>query len=888
VSAAPLAALLVGGADDGRSYDLQQADVAVTLQQDGSLQVVEQITVYFSGPYTFGYRDIPLRDAESIADVQVLEGGQAYRPGAPTELAPGGPPSTFGVTSTDGGVRIVWRFEASFEARTFTLAYRLDGVAVAYDDVVDVNVQVWGDEWQQGLGRLTASLTAPADVDRAWGHPVYVRGDVTLDGPTVLLRAERIPAQQFVELRALVPRSALTSTSAATVREGDGREEIVAAEQGDAATFESESARIDALVQRPALSLGLLLLAGLVPATLLVLLVFSLYGRERGSGYDREYEQEPPDDLAPALLPTLVRQGGTAGSLEFTATLFDLIRRGVYRAHPVTTRRPVWGGLRQETISDLELSSGDRNAVLEPWEQDVAHVVDAVLATGPQRLSQFRDLIEADRAAMSVHFSAFQEHVSAEVSARGWLVSRGARPLAWALLLLVLGAVAAFVAAGNGWRSTYPRWSDVVWLVLGVAALLNAGVVIGALTQRRLWRHYSPQAQLTVERWTAFRRYLTDFPRLDEAPPATLALWERLLVYGIVFGIAERVLQAAHLAMPEQLAQASSVYWISSTGDLGSGATSMSIGDLAAGFGSALAPRRPGRVVAAAASRAEEGEAAAEAAAASAEVSRSRGDEGLERHESVPVRPHQGDHATESLGVERRPVGRVRPDVHEHDRSRSQRAVHPCHDGVDALPSARAHPAQGVDGPPHRHVAAAVDQRDGARVPRSEGEPEVRARVLAGHVDDRALAPADLAEHPQVAEGRQVEVAVGVVAHGELGGEALRRDRVGAGERPREEERARGVAVGEDAPDAGHTRVRRSGVERERHHLLGGGDDLDVSAQQAFRQGAGSCLRRGRVRSRCGRDVGREAGRRQGRGEGDEHRSDQSRDGVHDNPSTFQ
>ena len=66
-----------------------------------------------------------------------------------------------------------------------------------------------------------------------------------------------------------------------------------------------------------------------------------------------------------------------------------------------------------------------------------------------------------------------------------------------------------------------------------------------------------------AERWEAFRRYLTDFPRLQEAPPATLALWERYLVYGIAFGIAERVLQAAHLAMPEELAQASTIYWIS-------------------------------------------------------------------------------------------------------------------------------------------------------------------------------------------------------------------------------------------------------------------------------------------------------------------------------------
>lgn len=43
------------------------------------------------------------------------------------------------------------------------------------------------------------------------------------------------------------------------------------------------------------------------------------------------------------------------------------------------------------------------------------------------------------------------------------------------------------------------------------------------------------------------------------APPATLALWERFLVYGIALGIAERVLQGAQLHMPEALADTSSI-----------------------------------------------------------------------------------------------------------------------------------------------------------------------------------------------------------------------------------------------------------------------------------------------------------------------------------------
>ena len=93
-------------------------------------------------------------------------------------------------------------------------------------------------------------------------------------------------------------------------------------------------------------------------------------------------------------MPTLLRQGGEAGSFEFTATLFDLIRRGVYVAKPVTTERSIWGGLRKESVADLELSAGDTKQTLQPWEREVADVVDGVLDGGSVRLSR---LPRADR-----------------------------------------------------------------------------------------------------------------------------------------------------------------------------------------------------------------------------------------------------------------------------------------------------------------------------------------------------------------------------------------------------------------------------------------------------------------------------------------------------------
>jgi hypothetical protein len=48
--------------------------------------------------------------------------------------------------------------------RTFEIRYRMRGVAVAYDDVVDVNLQVWGSQWDQSLAQLTATTTGPGNV----------------------------------------------------------------------------------------------------------------------------------------------------------------------------------------------------------------------------------------------------------------------------------------------------------------------------------------------------------------------------------------------------------------------------------------------------------------------------------------------------------------------------------------------------------------------------------------------------------------------------------------------------------------------------------------------------------------------------------------------------
>ena len=135
------------------------------------------------------------------------------------------------------------------------------------------------------------------------------------------------------------------------VASGNGLAKIIAEETADAAAYERDHERIEH-AKRASLAYAAVRPAPRddpgVPRRRSS--CSGCYGRERDTGYDREYEQEPPTDTEPALVPTLLRQGGEAGSFEFTATLFDLIRRGVFRSEPVTTERSIWAGLRTERV----------------------------------------------------------------------------------------------------------------------------------------------------------------------------------------------------------------------------------------------------------------------------------------------------------------------------------------------------------------------------------------------------------------------------------------------------------------------------------------------------------------------------------------------------------
>lgn len=548
-----------------KSYHIAEADVTIEVGSDGTLLITERLTFDFNGSFSGAYRDIPLWGDETFELVSIGDELITYDPGACAWLGCSSPPGTYGLDEQPGLARVVWHHSSNDEVRTFELVYRMSRVVTVYDDVADLLYEVWGDQWEVRTDRVTAEVILPDGASegevRVYGHPYGIDGETFLgeDGVSPGLEATNVSPHQFVEIRVLFPPDLLTSSDGVTVIAGAGQDVILGEE--DDWVERANDARAAA---RNGLVAGALAFVGLVGGA--GGLVYLRYGREPRTGYDREYEQFPPSESTPAEVGALVSQGAVTEK-QFTATLFDLIRQGVLTAEPTRVTRVTWAGLRTEEITDLVIGLTEKETGLRDFEQSVLTVLRRALAGGPMTLHELNDAIRSDAAANAETYQTFRERVLGAVR-RSRLLDDSGSTVSW---LVRIGAIALVVIAFfwlPGQLADRPELEGFVVLLL-IGAIAGAIALFILLSFRRVRTRRTRQGALEAERWIAFRSYLKDFSRLEEAPPISLALWDQFLVYGISLGVAEQVLEQARLLAPVELEQTSSLYWYGNNGYAG-------------------------------------------------------------------------------------------------------------------------------------------------------------------------------------------------------------------------------------------------------------------------------------------------------------------------------
>jgi uncharacterized membrane protein len=564
--------LALTGAAFGRSADVVDADIEMKLAPDASLLVTENLTFDYDGSFEGSYRDILLLHGERITDVRVSEGGQTYQPGGNTILGSHDRPGVYGVSESPGMERIVWHYRASDEERTYAISYRVIGAAVAYDDVIDVGWAVWGDQWDFDLEHLTASFTDRAldpadDAYRVWGHPRGVEGETVRGDGTSTLEATDIDSGTAVEMRVTVPRTPGQNVSGAREGSGDGLLAIVAAEQELDDEFNAPWPTFKRWVADHAVAIALALLA----LAIVAIVVLRLLARERPTATP-EYLPEPPDDASPALAYGLAHEGGDSNNTVL-ATLLDLTERGYYTTNSANT---------EDEELDLALAKSARRPTkdgLQPHEQEVLEFFDELLEDDTVPMSEMRERIPQHSSSWRARWNSMTSALdSADEGALDW--DRDLRPAKRILALVVLALFTAVT-----WIDISIDEAEIVPGIIGLITL----IVVVAQPSSKLRRMRAADRERSA-RWQAFEEWTKDFPRLKDDPPATLELWKRILVYGVAFGTAERMIESGRIPAPVAESAGADGHWTTYAFAGGLADNSFDGGAFSSGFASQVAP----------------------------------------------------------------------------------------------------------------------------------------------------------------------------------------------------------------------------------------------------------------------------------------------------------
>ena len=522
---------LVLASATAQSYEWRDVVQDVEIRSDGSVIVDDTRTLWTDEDFGEAFICLQLTDDQTIT---LLDGSGALG---------SGPAARAFTQSCAGGTELVVRNERRVSERRVRFVYRLEGATDYYSDVVQ-----WYWKTLEGEHPPVHGYRLTVDVPGGMTEPydAYVHRFGNLEEPTVELsedrsrltvQFDRVPGDDAVEIRYLMDPALFEQRGTQP-----GFEDLLIDEHEVQNLEHSLMTR-----RRPEWALLPLLLMGVVGVG--ITSQYRRVGREPDVQV-MKYPFEPPADLPPAAVAHFQDQGFNAGRTgpAFHATIMDLMRRGYGEFVP-----------RGRDKVDMKLNLNEPTAALLPFELEVLRYL--------QRAASDDGLLTHERLKTYSQTNASKFMVPWGHKVRRWLERQRGGELTTAESRGVAkrwAGYAALAAVIPGVGAFFLERGAMGMMIAGAGALLVMALV--ALVSLPSWR---PEIAQEVAEWNGFKRTLTDFTRMKDAPLDFFQLWDVYYAYAAALGVAEKYLRTLEKAAPvagvDESSMVRSATWLGAT-----------------------------------------------------------------------------------------------------------------------------------------------------------------------------------------------------------------------------------------------------------------------------------------------------------------------------------
>ena len=515
--------LTLVSADDDRSYTIDQAFIELTVGNNGLLHVDEQYDYAFDGAFNGVYRDIPLKSGESIENIHVEADG-AY----PVLKE-----------SDENGYKHLKIYLYSDAAHTkgirdcdvsVYISYDMVGVVTLFNDVGGLQYKLWGDEWDVGVGSLSAIVNLPGDNGNEYFlNPQEYNESSSLQGNTITAQSTHIPKGELYELLVLMPISDFNDATYAKHVNQDGREMTLKnlEDSINGRNFWNTSYII----------LGLLSILSPIGA----IFTYFKYGREPKVMYDGIYERELPSDDSPEVINALIENKkdlGTPNIKGFEASIMNLIDRKILKLYSEENADT-------ETRELLLTFNHQKENELSPSEKILFNTLTHFAKDNVLNLSQLNSKFSSETQAewFLNHVNNWEEAVKNEINLSEYFDDTGSTLInAIALGGMVFGGIIAVLGfmtnLGNGF---FCLIAGILLFIFSIALMHLDEDIFGRWTE---------SGRVFYLKWDNFKKFLEDNSLIKEHPPESIVVWRKYLIYGAALGVAEEVYESMKLQIP--------------------------------------------------------------------------------------------------------------------------------------------------------------------------------------------------------------------------------------------------------------------------------------------------------------------------------------------------
>lgn len=494
-------------------FKIPSAIKDVTVNDDGSVFISEQITYVIEGSVNGTYREIPIERNQTIRNISVDTPGY-YND---LQILNGYTRKTIKVWLYSDKEKTKKVEDATVKV---TYNYTIDKGVRIYNDVADVQYMTWGSEWKSGVDRLESNIHIPGSYKNTqyWNNPEdhVVSSNWTNDN-TLTTKLENIPQKTLFEQRILMPTSYFKSTRHAQVINQDAKALI----EADQKKYQNERNQRN-LVSNIIYGIYSLLLA--IP-----LAIYGLFGREPKIDYDAEYEYDLPDDSTPMQVNLIVV--GNVGQLDknsISTKILDLIERKYYTI------------VKNDDYDTVIKESEKDTSQLKTYERTLMKYLSNYAVDGEisfNYLSKKYDPIGVNKLE-----GVLKEQIKEEVPnslIEKYFDNKGARLFNLISKLWVIIAILLFIIAIVGLTRVMDVPSGLATVIIvGTVALIMEAIAVYVIPNTSAGR-WTPEGKKYHDRWKNFEKYLKDFSLINEQPPKSVAVWGKYLVYAAALGCAD-------------------------------------------------------------------------------------------------------------------------------------------------------------------------------------------------------------------------------------------------------------------------------------------------------------------------------------------------------------